>query len=284
MAPAALGLTLASAVLHATWNGLLKRSRNLDATSVVVFSTALVLTALLALVWPAPAFPRAAALGWALAAGLGEGGYFIGLVGSLERAPLGWSYTWMRGGALLVAWPAGLLLGERMDGLAALGAAGMLVGLGLLGLASGERGGRRALPYVLGAAVSIAGFNACYKLALGAGASPPALFAASMAVGLPIQALHRRIRKGRMGSADGTAAWRMSLGIGGAAGLVCAVAFLCYLVALRTSSSAAVLTLRNTSIVFTFLLGWALGERPSRRQVAGATLVTLGAVLLGWPR
>jgi len=62
------------------------------------------------------------------------------------------------------------------------------------------------------------------------------------------------------------------------------VAFLCYLVALRTSSSAAVLTLRNTSIVFTFLLGWVLGERPSRRQVAGAVLVSLGAVLLGWPR
>jgi len=280
MAPAALGLTLASAILHAAWNGLLKRSKNLDATSVVVFSTALILTALLALVWPAPAFPRTAALGWALAAGLGEGGYFIGLVGSLERAPLGWSYTWMRGGALLVAWPMGLLLGERMDGLAVLAAAGMLVGLGLLGLRSGERGGRRALPYVLGAAVSIAGFNACYKLALGAGASPPALFAASMAVGLPIQGLHRWVRKG--GWNGGWTGW--DLRTGAIAGLICAVAFLCYLVALRTSSSAAVLTLRNTSIVFTFLLGWALGERPSRRQVAGAALVTLGAVLLGWPR
>lgn len=277
MTPAALGLTLASAVLHAAWNALLKRSKNLDSASVVVFATALLITALLALVWTGPAFPRAAALGWALAAGVGEGGYFIGLVGSLERAPLGWSYTWMRGGALLAAWPVGLLLGERIDALAVAAVVGMLAGLGLLGLGSGERGGGRALPFVLGAAVSIAGFNACYKLALGAGASPPALFATSMAVGLPIQALHRRLRRGPW-------TWRMGWGPALGAGLVCTVAFLCYLVALQTSSSAAVLTLRNTSIVFTFLLGWILGERPSGRQVAGAVLVSLGAVLLGWPR
>ncbi|BDU70554.1 membrane protein [Geothrix oryzae] len=277
MAPAALGLTLASALLHAVWNALLKRSKNLDDASVVVFATALVVTALLAFVWPGPAFPRAAALGWALAAGVGEGGYFIGLVGSLERAPLGWSYTWMRGGALLVAWPVGLLLGERIDGLAIFAVAGMLGGLGLLGLSTGERGSRRALPYVLGAAGSIAWFNACYKLALGAGASPPALFATSMAVGLPIQALHRRVRRGTW---TGPVEWRPALG----AGLLCTAAFLCYLVALRISSSAAVLTLRNTSIVFTLLLGWALGERPRGRQVAGVVLVSLGAALLGWPR
>jgi drug/metabolite transporter (DMT)-like permease len=277
VAPAALGLTLASAVLHAAWNALLKRSRNMDAASVVVFATALLVTALLAIVWPGPAFPKAAALGWALAAGIGEGGYFIGLVGSLERAPLGWSYTWMRGGALLAAWPVGLLMGERIDGLALIAVVGMLVGLALLGLRSGEKGGGRALPFVLGAAVSITWFNACYKLALGAGASPPALFATSMAVGLPLQALHRRMRRGTW---TGPVEWHPGL----AAGLICTVAFLCYLVALRTSSSAAVLTLRNTSIVFTFLLGWMLGERPSRRQVAGAALVSLGAVLLGWPR
>lgn len=277
MAPAALGLTLASAVLHAAWNALLKRSKNLDAASVVVFATALVVTALLALVWPAPAFPRLAALGWALAAGLGEGGYFIGLVGSLERASLGWSYTWMRGGALLAAWPVGLLMGERVDGLSIFAVGGMLAGLGMLGLSPGERRGGRALPYVLGAAASIAGFNACYKLALGAGASPPALFATSMAVGLPVQALHRRWKRG---SWKGSVDWRPALG----AGLICTMAFLCYLVALRTSSSAAVLTLRNTSIVFTFALGWVLGERPSSRQVIGAVFVSLGAVLLGWPR
>ncbi|MBI1751116.1 MAG: EamA family transporter [Acidobacteria bacterium] len=279
MTPAALGLTLASALLHAAWNALLKRAKDLDAASVLVFGTALLLMALLAWVWPSPAFPRMAALGWALAAGCGEGGYFIGLVGSLERASLGWSYAWMRGGALLVAWPAGLLLGEKADGWALLAVAGMLAGLGLLGLGGGERGSGRALPHVLGAAVSIAGFNACYKLALGADASPPALFATSMAVGLPIQALHRRWRRGA-----GVSAWKGSVAAGLGAGLVCAGAFLCYLVALQTSPSASVLTIRNTSIAFTFLVGWLLGERPRPRQVAGILLVCFSAILLGWPR
>jgi drug/metabolite transporter (DMT)-like permease len=241
----------------------------------VAFTAAVLLAALLAFVWPAPAFPRAAAVGWALAAGLGEGGYFIGLVGALERAPLGWSYAWMRGGALLVAWPVGLLLGERVDGLAVAAVAGMLAGLVLLGGGGGVRGGR-ALPYTLTAALSIAVYNTCYKLSLGAGASPPALYTVSMAVGLGIQAVYRRRRGGRLN--------RVPLGPALAVGVVCLVAFLCYLVALRTSPSAAVLTLRNTSIVFTFILGWALGERPRPREAAGALLVSLGAVLLGWPR
>ncbi|WP_306591015.1 DMT family transporter [Geothrix sp. 21YS21S-4] len=276
MAPAALGLTLASAVLHAIWNALLKRSKDVDATSAVAFAAAVAIAALLALVWRAPAFPQVAAVGWALVAGCGEGGYFIGLVGSLERAPLGWSYAWMRGGALLVAWPAGLLLGEPVDGLAVAAVVGMLAGLALLGGATGGVRGGRALPYVLTAALSIAVYNACYKLSLGAGASPPALYAVSMAVGLGIQALYRRRRGGRLKP--------VALGPALLVGVVCLVAFLCYLVALRTSPSAAVLTLRNTSIVFTFILGWALGERPRPREAAGALLVSLGAVLLGWPR
>jgi drug/metabolite transporter (DMT)-like permease len=42
-----------------------------------------------------------------------------------------------------------------------------------------------------------------------------------------------------------------------------------------------VLTLRNTSIVFTALIGWIVGERPSRAQLLGAALVTGGAILVG---
>ena len=54
--------------------------------------------------------------------------------------------------------------------------------------------------------------------------------------------------------------------------------------ALHGSGAGFVLTLRNTSIVFAAVLGWAIAEPPTRRQVLGAVLVAGGAILLGLPR
>jgi uncharacterized membrane protein len=44
-----------------------------------------------------------------------------------------------------------------------------------------------------------------------------------------------------------------------------------------------VLTLRNTSVIFAQLLSLAIGERLRVRQVVGALLVGVGAVLISWP-
>jgi drug/metabolite transporter (DMT)-like permease len=68
------------------------------------------------------------------------------------------------------------------------------------------------------------------------------------------------------------------------AGVLCTLSFSLLLIALMRSGMGAVLTLRNTSIAFALVLGALQGERMGRRQLAGAGLVVLGAVLLGWPR
>ena len=57
-----------------------------------------------------------------------------------------------------------------------------------------------------------------------------------------------------------------------------------FLMAMIKEGAGAVLTLRNTSVVFALVLSAALGEPPRPRQVAGALLVSLGATLVGWPR
>ncbi|WNZ63525.1 hypothetical protein QEG98_07330 [Myxococcus sp. MxC21-1] len=44
-----------------------------------------------------------------------------------------------------------------------------------------------------------------------------------------------------------------------------------------------VLTLRNTSIAFALVLAALQGERLGRRQLSGAALVAVGALLLGVP-
>jgi drug/metabolite transporter (DMT)-like permease len=69
-----------------------------------------------------------------------------------------------------------------------------------------------------------------------------------------------------------------------AAGLLCTLSFSLLLLALANSGAGAVLTLRNTSIAFALGLGALQGERLGRRQLVGAGLVLLGAVLLGLPR
>ena len=60
-------------------------------------------------------------------------------------------------------------------------------------------------------------------------------------------------------------------------------AFLVFLAALGASGAGAVLTVRNVSVLFAVGLSYAIGERPGRPQVAGALLVTAGAILVGWP-
>ena len=60
--------------------------------------------------------------------------------------------------------------------------------------------------------------------------------------------------------------------------------FVLVLFALRIAGAGAVMTLRNSSVLFALAFAAATGERPGARQLAGGPLVALGAVLVGWPR
>jgi drug/metabolite transporter (DMT)-like permease len=64
-------------------------------------------------------------------------------------------------------------------------------------------------------------------------------------------------------------------------GATCGASFLILLVGLRGGGAGLVLTLRNTSVLFATALAFAIGERPGPRQIAGAILVALGAIVLG---
>jgi uncharacterized membrane protein/multidrug transporter EmrE-like cation transporter len=275
----ALTLAFASAIIHALWNVLLKRSQDLDTASAGVFLVAMVAAGGASLLVPGPAFPDTAGLLWGLGAGFFEGCYFIGLVRSLERAPLGWSYSWMRGSAIVLVWPVSvLLLGESFRWSSLGCVAGVCAGLRLLGSASKGTKAPGALPWALFTGGCIASFNLFYKLSLLHAAQPLALFSLSMAVGLPIQAAVRIFRQG-------WASFRIlpqRPGLVLVAGLLCTLGFSLFLVALSGTGTGAVSTIRNTSVAFALVFSLALGERPSPRQWLGAGLVTLGAAGLGW--
>jgi drug/metabolite transporter (DMT)-like permease len=277
---ATLTLVLASAFLHAAWNALLKRSLNLEAMTLGILVVALAITGAAVPFVPGPAFPHRIALVWALGSGCCEGLYFLALSRALARASLGWSYTWMRGGSILLVWPISLLfLGESLHAASAAAVGVVCAGLVLMGLTSEKGAGRGGLGWALVVALAIAGYTLCYKVSLGLGAQAIPLFATSMAVSLPVQLLVLATRRGLTRERLVTPQWGLAM----AGGILCAASFVLYLQSLSLGGAGAMATLRNTSVVFALMLSWFQGDRPTARQWAGALLVAAGAAGLAWP-
>ncbi len=270
-------LVLLSALLHAIWNALIKREEHPRSAGVAVLAVATAVAAVSAAFAGRTAFPTPESLRWALVAGLLEGTYFTALGVALSRGPLGPAYTVARGGAMLVAWPVSILfLGESFPWPARVGVLFIALGLGMTAVRPREHATVASLLWAGGCAVSIGGYHICYKLALGAGAEPRALFAVALGCALPMNAatlgprVWADVRKVLRRSP-----FRIALG-----GVTCTASFLFFLDALSTTGAGAVLTLRNTSVLFAQLLALAGGEPPSGRVLGGAALVAGGALLL----
>ena len=277
-------LVIVSALLHALWNAILKKQEDKDvAGAAVVAVAALAAIAVALIMWAvgdATPFPRASGVAWSAGAGLFEAAYFVLLVLAMKRAPLAVAYTVSRGLAILAVWPISIaLLGEGVTALSVAGTAVLIVGLACNSL-SRDAGSAGGVMLACLCGLAIAGYHLCYKQALAAGGEPAAVFAVSLALACPLNLA----RLGRTGLARLLPAVRarplLLLGMGA----ITATSFLVFLVALARGGAGFVLTLRNTSIVFAALLGWMLGERPTRPQLIGATLVALGAILVGAAR
>jgi drug/metabolite transporter (DMT)-like permease len=277
----ALLLVLSSAFLHASWNALLKRHPNPEVGVVSVITVAVVGGGLWTLGMRGQAFPTTRGLAWALGAGACESIYLASLSRALKQAPLGLAYTVSRGGAMLLVWPVSVLwLGEAVSVWMVSGAVLLGVGLVVMNLSRPVGPAATGVAWAALAAVCIAGYHLSYKLALGEGAQPPALFATGLLVALPVLVLERA-RK--LGWATLKREARVRPGLVVFTGIICTLSFALLLSALGSSGAGVVLTLRNTSIAFALGLAALQGERLERRQLAGAALVAVGAVLLGVP-
>ncbi|WP_163866481.1 MULTISPECIES: EamA family transporter [Myxococcus] len=281
MQTAALGLVLVSAFLHASWNAMLKRHPNPEAGVVGVIMVAVVGGGLWALGMRGEAFPSTRGLVWALGAGACESVYLAALSRALNRAPLGLAYTVSRGGAMLLVWPVSVLaLGESVSAWTVTGAVVLGGGLAVMHLSRPTGRAASGVAWAALSAVAIAGYHLSYKMALSEGAQPPALFTTGLLVALPVLLLERSRQMGWAGLQR--EAWSRP-GLVVFAGAICMLSFALLLSALNDSGAGAVLTLRNTSIAFALALAALQGERLGRRQLAGAALVSVGAVLLGMP-
>ncbi len=279
-----VALVLISAFLHALWNALLRLEPDKDRALVAAVGAATLLAAAVAGVrWALGDVPFAtgAAVGWSLAAGVAEWLYFATLAKALE-GPLGPVYTVSRGGAILVVWPLSIALYGESAALAAIaGSAIVLAGLALAGTggATARKAHAGPLAWAVACAFAIAGYHLAYKAALRAGGSASAVFAVALALATAIN-VARIGGEGRRATARVVRARTLRvLGMG----LVCGSSFLILLEALAGGGAGFVLTLRNTSVLFTTALAAAIGERPRHAEIAGAVLVAGGAILMAWP-
>lgn len=268
-----VAVTVLSALMHAGWNALLKRQSDNQAAGFLVALGAMVLSAMLALATGATHIPHAA---WGAIAltGVLEGIYFVSLLRALDALPLSTAYGVSRGMGVLVMWPAAaLVLHESTSALATGGV--LLLAAGLFSTAqSAPRG--PGLAWALVCAMMVGGYPLTYKYALSLGAPPFAIFALSLSGSLVIQCAAlgapRQVRIVR--------ALRAAPTVIALAATLCAASFSIWLFALQYSGAAHDAAVRNVSVLFATLFGWAQGEPRTTRSLVSAAAIAAGAICI----
>jgi drug/metabolite transporter (DMT)-like permease len=264
----ALVLALASAVLHAIWNLLLGRARDLQAATAATFLLALAIALPFALLWwsaDPSVWP------YALASTLLEVAYVLALVHAYRVSEISFAYPVSRGIApVLVLAVSVVVLSHRAT--AAEGAGVVLVGLGVVLV--GSRRGVRVPAHALLVAAALGATIAAYTLVDRAGiqrAGALTYFVLTLAgpcLVYPPLVGGRAIR----------AALDRFIVLAAIANLG---SFTLGLLALRYGSAASVLAVRSSSVVIaTLLAARLLAEDVSRRRIAGSVLVFAGVALL----
>ena len=275
MTPLVTALVLGSALLHASWNAIIKSSRDVMLDTALVAAGAGVLALPLAAIVPLPASASWPYLG---ASAVIHVAYFSTLVAAYRLGDLGHAYPLMRGTApLLVALFGIVLLDEHLSATTWLGIVLISAGILSLGLQQRGRAHRDATLWALANAAIIA----CYTLVDGAGArlaGTPAAYVAWLfwLQGLLFIALVAVLR--RRAALDYVGRnWRR--GLGGGSCLISAYGIVLW--AMTQAPVAAVAALRETSVIFAALLGTMfLKERFGRQRLIAACAVALGIIAL----
>ncbi|MFA5914527.1 MAG: EamA family transporter [Burkholderiales bacterium] len=275
MSPWVTALVLGSALLHASWNAIIKSSREVMLDTALVAAGAGLLALPLAALVPLPAGASWPYLGASAAIHVG---YFSTLVAAYRVGDLGHAYPLMRGIApLLVALFGVVLLDEHPSASVWLGIALISAGILSLGLLQRGRAQRAATLWALANAAIIAG----YTLVDGTGArlsDSPAGYVAALfwLQGLLFVTLVAILRQ-RAAFEYAARNWQRGL-IGG---LFLISAYGIVLWAMTRAPVAAVAALRETSVIFAALLGSLFLKEPfGRQRLFAACAVALGVIAL----
>jgi drug/metabolite transporter (DMT)-like permease len=276
------GLILAGAVAHAAWNLVVKRSAVSGPTfvwlSVVATSVLLLPVAVVAVLFDPPSWPD---LAFAIvAAGFLHVGYFLTLQAGYRAGDVSVVYPLARGtGPLLSVLLAIPLLGESPTVLGLLGAAAVVVGVVVIGLAGGRAtwsSARAGVLWGLLVGVFIAAYTLWDARAVTVLALSPILLHAGTNVVEAILLAPVAVRRWSTVRATIRAHWREVLVVS----VLSPTAYLCILFALQLAPVAVVAPAREISVVFVGLAGWLLFKEPHPRQRLAGAVVVLGGIAL----
>jgi drug/metabolite transporter (DMT)-like permease len=264
-------LVLVAALLHATWNALLKGGSDRAWTMTVMQTATLSVASVLLFFVPLPAV---ASWPWLVGGALLHAGYRASLVRAFGHGDLGEIYPISRGASpMMVTIVAALVAGDYPRPTTLFGIA--LSSLGIMGL--GGSGKRRLPRRAMIAALSTAAFTASYTVVDGSGARR---------AGDPLAFIVWLFVLGGIG----TLGWNMSrrptrktnpsfrqIAIAVCGGLISMTAYGIVIWASTLGSMGAVSALRETSVVFAVLMGRLfLGERVGPRRLLCCTAVAIG--------
>jgi drug/metabolite transporter (DMT)-like permease len=272
-----LGLVLLSALLHASWNALTRRSVD---PLLAIWLVTLVCGGVAALATPLVSFPRREAWPYLAGSVVLHLAYQFFLAHAYRVGDLSQVYPIARGMApCVVAALAAALAGERpgaaqLAGLALI--SGSIAGLALGGVRHAGRGGRAVRAAAL-TGLLIGAYTFVDASGVRAAGRPFDYIAWVLFLdSIPMSILALLLR-GR----EALAFLRAEIGYGLVGGIMAAVGYGIVMWAMSRAPMAGVAALRETSVIFAAWIGTRLlGEPFGARRIAAATGVAAGIVLL----
>ncbi|MEP7084008.1 MAG: EamA family transporter [Betaproteobacteria bacterium] len=266
----AVALVLVSALMHATWNAIVKLSG--DRLAVMAVMDTLCLCIALALT-PLVPFPPPSVWPFLCASVAIAVGYKFLLLGAYRHGDFSQAYPLIRGSAPLMVVLFTVSLG--LDQLPWTGYAGIfIISLGLFALLDWKNGNPALLPYALGAGAGLAAATLIDGTAV-RGRSDPLTYIIWLEVfehiALPLFALAFR-RKQFTGVLRGQ--WRMA-GLG-ALNRIGSYGLMVY--AMSLAAIAPLAALRETSVLFGALFGYFVLKEPFGMKRLSATAMVLAGI------
>jgi len=270
-----ISLVLFAALLHASWNALLRGGTD-RLWSMTVMCIAIAVTCAVAAAFMAP--PAPASWGYAVLSALLHIGYNLFLVRSYRVGDLGQIYPISRGSSpALIALGGAVFAGENIAPSVWLGIA--LVSGGIISLAfRGRKLSVPSLPYSLGTGCFIAAYSVVDGIGARLSGAPLAYTVWMCALwGVLMPMVYIGLRDTRS-----LFSVRPGLFSAAAGGLVSLLAYGIVIYAMNEAPLGAVSALRETSVLFAALIGaMFLGETITVRRILACVVIASGAIIIG---
>jgi len=268
-------LILFAALLHASWNALLRGGVDrLWSMTVMCVAVAVASTIIAIFVTP----PAKASWIYAVLSAMLHVGYNLFLVRSYKAGDLGQTYPISRGSSpILITLAAAIFAGESVRVSALLGIA--LVSGGIISLAfKGRKLAVPSLPYALGTGCFIAAYSVADGIGVRLSGDPMAYtvwMSALWGVLMPPVYIFLRGPKSLF-------TLRPGFIIALIGGLVSLMAYGIIIYAMSRVPMGAVSALRETSVLFAAMIGYFfLGETLTVRKVVACTVIAIGIIVIG---